>query len=65
MLASTRRNAFQQADNTQSMVVSFFDDPVVIGLIVLLVAFVFFGYLLMRRTVLGLREGYEDGQRRE
>jgi septation ring formation regulator EzrA len=47
------------------MVVSLFDDPVVIGLIVLLVAFVFFGYLLMRRTVLGLREGYEDGQRRE
>jgi len=47
------------------MVVSFFDDPVVIGLVVLLVAFVFFGYLLMRRTVLGLREGYEDGQRRD
>ncbi|MEA1932625.1 hypothetical protein [Halohasta litorea] len=47
------------------MVVSLFDDPVVLGLIVVLVAFVFFGYLLMRRTVMGLREGYEDGQRRD
>jgi flagellar biogenesis protein FliO len=47
------------------MVVSLFDDPVVLGLIVVLVLFVFFGYLLMRRTVMGLREGYEDGQRRD
>jgi len=47
------------------MVVSLFDDPVVIGLIVILLAFVIFGYLLMRRTVMSLREGYEDGQRRE
>lgn len=42
-----------------------FDDPVVLGLVVVLLLFVFFGYLLMRRTVMGLREGYEDGQRRE
>jgi len=47
------------------MVVSLFNDPVVLGLIVVLVGFVFFGYLLMRRTVMGLREGYEDGQRRD
>jgi len=47
------------------MVVSLFNDPVVLGLIAVLVAFVFFGYLLMRRTVMGLREGYEDGQRRD
>ena len=47
------------------MAVSLFGDPVVLGLIVLLVGFVFFGYLLMRRTVMGLREGYEDGQRRD
>jgi len=47
------------------MVVSLFDDPVVLGLVVVLVGFVFFGYLLMRRTVMGLREGYEDGQRRD
>ena len=47
------------------MVVSLFNDPVVLGLIAVLMAFVFFGYLLMRRTVMGLREGYEDGQRRD
>ncbi|XVH33045.1 hypothetical protein ACNS7O_07390 [Haloferacaceae archaeon DSL9] len=40
-------------------------DPVFVGLVVVLLLFVFFGYLLMRRTVLGLREGYEEGQRRE
>ena len=47
------------------MAVSLFGDPVVLGLIALLVGLVFFGYLLMRRTVMGLREGYEDGQRRD
>ena len=40
-------------------------DPVLLGILAVLLAFVFFGYLLMRRTVLGLREGYRDGQRRE
>jgi hypothetical protein len=29
-----------------------------------LLLFVFFGYLLLRRTVLGLREGYQDGRQR-
>jgi len=47
------------------MAVWLFDDPVVVGLIVILLAFIIFGYLLMRRTVMSLREGYEDGQRRE
>ncbi|MFQ3475314.1 hypothetical protein HKK80_03500 [Halonotius sp. F2-221B] len=46
-------------------VVEIFADPVLIGILVVLLLFVFFGYLLMRRTVLGLREGYRDGQRRE
>lgn len=46
-------------------VIGLFNDPVVLGLIVILVSLVFFGYLLMRRTVMGLREGYRDGQRRE
>jgi len=64
-MASTRRNAFEAAGDTPGMVVSLFNDPVVLGLIAVLVAFVFFGYLLMRRTVMGLREGYEDGQRRD
>jgi hypothetical protein len=31
---------------------------------VVLLLFVFFGYLLVRRTLLGLRDGYRDGQRR-
>jgi len=65
VIASTRRNAFEAAADTTPMVVSLFNDPVVLGLIVVLVGFVFFGYLLMRRTVMGLREGYEDGQRRD
>ncbi len=48
------------------MVVSrLLDDPVWVGLVVILLAFFFFGYLLLRRTVLGLREGYRDGQRRD
>jgi len=40
-------------------------DPVLVGILAVLLVFVFFGYLLMRRTVLGLREGYRDGQRRD
>jgi len=47
------------------MAVWIFDDPVVIGLIVILLVLVLFGYLLMRRTVMSLREGYEEGQRRQ
>jgi hypothetical protein len=46
-------------------VVELLTDPVLIGILAVLLLFVFFGYLLMRRTVLGLREGYRDGQRRE
>jgi hypothetical protein len=33
-------------------------------MIAVLLLFVFFGYLLLRRTVLGLREGYQDGRQR-
>jgi uncharacterized membrane-anchored protein YhcB (DUF1043 family) len=48
------------------MVVSvLLDNPVWVGLLVALVVLILFGYLLMRRTVEGLREGYRDGQRRE
>jgi len=39
-------------------------DPVWLGMIAVLLLFVFFGYLLLRRTVLGLREGYQDGRQR-
>ncbi|WP_302928080.1 hypothetical protein [Natronocalculus amylovorans] len=37
-------------------------DPVFVGILVVLLLFFFFGYLLARRTVLGLREGYKKGQ---
>jgi flagellar biogenesis protein FliO len=39
-------------------------DPVWLGMIGVLLLFVFFGYLLVRRTLLGLRDGYREGQRR-
>lgn len=39
-------------------------DPVWLGMMGVLLLFVFFGYLLLRRTVLGLREGYQDGRQR-
>lgn len=38
-------------------------DPIFIGLVVILLAFFFFAYLLVRRTVLGLREGFEEGKK--
>lgn len=38
-------------------------DPVFVGLVVVLLAFFFFLYLLVRRTLLGLREGYDQGRK--
>ncbi|WP_164974725.1 DUF7859 family protein [Halegenticoccus tardaugens] len=38
-------------------------DPVFLGLVVVMLLFVFFSYLFLRRTLLGLREGYEEGRR--
>lgn len=38
-------------------------DPVFVGLVVVLLALFFFLYLLVRRTLLGLREGYEEGRK--
>jgi hypothetical protein len=38
-------------------------DPVFLGLVAVLVGLSFFGYLLVRRTLLSLREGYEEGKR--
>jgi hypothetical protein len=35
-------------------------DPVLIGLIVVLASFFFFLYLMLRRTFLAFREGYND-----
>jgi len=42
---------------------SLFDDPVFLGLVVLMLLLVFGGYLLIRRTLLSLREGFDDGYR--
>ncbi|ELY65223.1 DUF7859 family protein [Natrinema versiforme] len=33
------------------------DDPVIIAVVVILLSLVFFGYLLVRRTVLEFRDG--------
>ncbi|MFB6304600.1 MAG: hypothetical protein ABEH47_05495 [Haloferacaceae archaeon] len=40
-----------------------FDDPVFIGLLGAMVLFVLLVYLFLRRTMLGLREGYEEAYR--
>lgn len=40
------------------------DDPVIIGVVVILLSLVFFLYLLLRRTMLEFREGMEGGGRR-
>jgi hypothetical protein len=39
------------------------DEPVFVGLVVALLLFVFFMYLFLRRTILGMREGYDDAYR--
>ena len=38
-------------------------DPVFVGLLVAMLLFVFFAYLFVRRTLVGLREGYDRGRR--
>lgn len=40
-------------------------DPVFLGLVVAIVVFFFLLYLFVRRTIVGFREGYQQGQRRE
>ena len=35
-------------------------DPIFAGLVVVILLFIFFAYLFVRRTVTGLREGYDD-----
>jgi len=38
-------------------------EPLFVIILVGLLGLFFFGFLLVRRTLAGLREGYEDGQR--
>lgn len=42
---------------------SLLEDPIFLGLVALMLLLVFFGYLLVRRTLLSLREGYDEGYR--
>lgn len=42
---------------------SLLDDPIFLGLVAVMLLLVFFGYLLIRRTLLSLREGYDEGYR--
>jgi hypothetical protein len=37
--------------------------PALVGLLALLLGFVFFSYLFIRRTLTGLREGYDEAYR--
>jgi hypothetical protein len=39
------------------------EDPLFVGLVVVILAFVFFMYLFVRRTVTGLRDGFDEGYR--
>lgn len=38
-------------------------NPILVGLVVVMLGFVFFMYLFVRRTLTGLREGYDQGRR--
>ncbi|MFC6990020.1 hypothetical protein ACFQJD_17340 [Haloplanus sp. GCM10025708] len=40
------------------------DDPVLLGLIAVMLLLVFFAYLFVRRTLLSLREGYDEASHR-
>lgn len=53
-----------QASPLEGIFDFFASNPVFTGLLVALLAFVFFMYLLVRRTVLGLREGFDQGRGR-
>ena len=39
------------------------NNPLVVAFVTLLLGFVFFMYLFVRRTLTGFREGIENGQR--
>lgn len=51
----------------QGLVDGFLDfvagNPVFVGLVVALLVFIFFMYLFLRRTLTGLRDGYDEGYR--
>ncbi|WP_269814489.1 DUF7859 family protein [Halorussus litoreus] len=40
-----------------------YNNPLVVGFVVLLLGFVLFMYLFIRRTITGFREGMDNGRR--
>lgn len=42
---------------------SLLEDPIFLALVAIMLLLVLFGYLLVRRTLLSLREGYDEGYR--
>ena len=42
---------------------SIFNDPLVLGFLVILLGFILFMYLFIRRTLTGFREGMENSRR--
>ena len=44
------------------LVSGFFEDPVLVFIVVVLLGFVFLVYLFLRRTVKGFREGMDQGR---
>ena len=38
-------------------------DPIVLGVLLLILFFIFFVFLLLRRTVMGFKEGMEDSRK--
>jgi hypothetical protein len=42
-----------------------FQDPIFVMLLIAILVFALFMYLLARRTLLGMREGYQQGRRNE
>ncbi len=40
-----------------------FNNPLVVGFVAILLGFVFFMYLFVRRTVTGFQEGVQNGRR--
>jgi hypothetical protein len=42
---------------------SLFNDPLVLGFLVILLGFILFMYLFIRRTLTGFREGMENSRR--
>lgn len=42
-----------------------FRDPIFVMLLIAILVFAFFMYLLVRQTLMGMREGYQQGRRNE